>query len=256
MPKFASSLKKVSIVIWNNWLIVIPARLSSTRLPQKPLADLGGKPLVVRVYERLQVLVQQGADVVVATDSILVSEACALHRVPVVLTDPRHQSGTDRCAEVARLRPRPYVLNVQGDEPFINCSDLETLAQLMMDQKAEMGTMMHSNSKRSDYDNPNCVKLVVNNDQRALYFSRSPLPYYRSPQTFSSFWQHLGVYGFAAETLQKFCALPQHPLELAESLEQLRALGHNIPIVVSIADHPAIGIDTPEDLEAARARFS
>ncbi len=243
-------------MIWNNWLIVIPARLSSTRLPQKPLADLAGKPLVVRVYERLKPLVEKGADVVVATDSDEVMAACRQHQVPSIMTDAAHQSGTDRCAEVARKRPKPFIMNVQGDEPFVNCGDLEALARLMTEQHAGMGTMMHKNQKRTDYDNPNCVKVVVNDAHQALYFSRSPLPYYRAPQTFAYFWQHLGVYAFSAETLQKFCSLPQHALELAESLEQLRALGHNIPIVVSVADHPAIGIDTPEDLEAARARFS
>ncbi len=235
---------------------MIPARLSSTRLPEKPLADLAGKPLVVRVFERLKPLLDQGADVVVATDSERVQEVCRSHAVPSILTDTRHQSGTDRCAEVARFRPSPYVLNVQGDEPFVHLGDLERLAQLMINQQAAMGTMMHKNSKMADYENPNCVKVVTNDAALALYFSRSPLPYLRAPQTFQSFWQHVGVYAFSATTLQKFCTLPQHPLELAESLEQLRALGHNIPIVVSIADHPAIGIDTPEDLEAARARFS
>lgn len=243
-------------MIWNNWLIVIPARLSSTRLPEKPLADLCGKPLVVRVYERLKPLADKGADVVVATDSERVMDACRQHQVPCVMTDAAHQSGTDRCAEVARKRPKAFVMNVQGDEPFVNTQDLEALARLMSERGAGMGTMMHKNSRRADYDNPNCVKLVVNDAHQALYFSRSPLPYYRAPQTFTYFWQHLGVYAFASDTLQKFCTLPQHALELAESLEQLRALGHNIPIVVSVADHPAIGIDTPEDLEAARARFS
>jgi 3-deoxy-manno-octulosonate cytidylyltransferase (CMP-KDO synthetase) len=243
-------------MIWNNWLIVIPARLSSTRLAEKPLADLGGKPLVVRVYERLKPLADKGADVVVATDSEKVMNACRQHQVPSVMTDAAHQSGTDRCAEVARKRPKAFIMNVQGDEPFVNCEDLEALARLMTEAGTGMGTMMHKNSRRADYDNPNCVKLVVNDAHQALYFSRSPLPYYRDPQTFTYFWQHLGVYAFASETLQKFCKLPQHALELAESLEQLRALGHNIPIVVSVADHPAIGIDTPEDLEAARARFS
>jgi 3-deoxy-manno-octulosonate cytidylyltransferase (CMP-KDO synthetase) len=220
------------------------------------LADLAGKPLVIRVYDRLKPLVNKGADVVVATDSQLVMDACQKHQVPSVMTDAAHQSGTDRCAEVARKRPKPFIMNVQGDEPFVHCGDLEALARMMTEHNAGMGTMMHRNNKRSDYDNPNCVKVVVNDAQQALYFSRSPLPYYRAPQTFAYFWQHLGVYGFSADTLQKFCSLAQHPLELAESLEQLRALGHNIPIVVSVADHPAIGIDTPEDLEAARARFS
>ncbi|HYX37878.1 MAG TPA: 3-deoxy-manno-octulosonate cytidylyltransferase [Oligoflexus sp.] len=243
-------------MIWNNWLIVIPARLSSTRLPQKPLADLCGKPLVVRVYERLKPLANKGADVVVATDSQLVMDACLQHQIPSVMTDAAHQSGTDRCAEVARQRPKPFILNVQGDEPFIHCGDLEALARLMIQTGVGMGTMMHRNSQKADYENPNCVKVVVNAAHQALYFSRSPLPHYRAPQTFQNFWQHLGVYAFSADTLQNFCSLAQHPLELAESLEQLRALGHNIPIVVSIADHPAIGIDTPEDLEAARARFS
>ncbi|MDQ3235589.1 MAG: NTP transferase domain-containing protein, partial [Pseudobdellovibrionaceae bacterium] len=149
-------------MIWNNWLIVIPARLSSTRLPQKPLADLCGKPLVVRVYERLKPLAKKGADVVVATDSQLVMDACLRHQIPSVMTDAAHQSGTDRCAEVARRRPKPFIMNVQGDEPFIHCGDLEALARLMIQTGVGMGTMMHRNTRKADYENPNCVKVVVN----------------------------------------------------------------------------------------------
>ncbi|MCX6130746.1 MAG: 3-deoxy-manno-octulosonate cytidylyltransferase [Proteobacteria bacterium] len=241
---------------WTNWLIVIPARLNSSRLPMKPLVDLGGLPLVVRVYERLAALRQRGAQLIVATDSETVIKVCEQHAVPATMTSPEHASGTDRCAEIARAYSKPFIMNVQGDEPFVHISDLECLARLMSETRALMGTMMHRNTRRSDYENPNCVKLVVNDEHQALYFSRSPLPYYRSPAEFTHFWQHLGVYAFAAQTLQEFCRLPQHSLEKAESLEQLRALGHNIPIIVSIAEHPAIGIDTPEDLEAARAHFA
>ncbi len=241
---------------WTPWLIIIPARLSATRLPRKPLADLGGKPLVVRVFERLEGIQRQGAEVLVATDAKEVMDACAAHGVPSQLTRADHPSGTDRCAEIAQKRSQKFILNVQGDEPFVHLEDLEALAQKMSRHQGKMGTLIHRNTKQSDYENPNCVKAVIDQEGRALYFSRSPIPYCRAPARFDFFWQHLGIYAFARQTLLDFCALPQHPLEKAESLEQLRALGHGLPILTAEALHPALGIDTPEDLEAARARFN
>ncbi len=243
------------MIDWKQWLIVVPARLHSTRLPLKPLADLAGKPLVVRVYERLQPWVLKGAEVLVATDDQQVVEACARYSVPTAMTRREHQSGTDRCAEIALTRPQPFILNVQGDEPFLELSDLEALLVKMTQDKGQMGTLVHKNTRAQDFANPNCVKAVFDEAGRALYFSRSPIPYPRPPAEFSFFWQHLGVYAFARDSLLQFCKFPQHPLEKTESLEQLRALGYGIPILISEAKHPSIGIDTPEDLEAARARF-
>lgn len=240
---------------WTNCLIVIPARLQSTRLPQKPLADLAGKPLIVRVYERLGPLKSRGAEILVATDASSVLETCSAHGVPAVMTKVEHPSGTDRCAEVARSRQRPYILNVQGDEPFVHLDDLETLLKALSTTQSGLATLVHRNAREADYLNPNCVKVVRSDAGQALYFSRSPLPYFRAPARFEFFWQHIGVYAFHRDSLFKFCALPAHPLEQSEGLEQLRALGHGLSILTAEARHPSIGIDTPQDLEAARARF-
>ncbi len=243
------------MIDWKQWLVVVPARLQSTRLPQKPLADLAGRPLVVRVYDRLRPWVEQGAEVVVATDDQSVMDACHKFEVPSLMTRKDHQSGTDRCAEIAQDQRHSFILNVQGDEPFLNLDDLEGLLRKMTKEQGQMGTLVHKNMRAEDFANPNCVKAVFDEVGRALYFSRSPIPYPRPPQQFSYFWQHVGVYAFARETLLQFCRYPQHHLEKTESLEQLRALGYGIPILISEAKHPSIGIDTPEDLEAARAKF-
>ncbi len=243
------------MISWNQWLIVVPARLHSTRLPRKPLADLGGLPMIVRVYQRLLPLAKKGATLVIATDDEEILRVCQNHKVPARLTDKTHKSGTDRCAEVARGFEQPYVLNVQGDEPFVNLEDLEDLLAKMEKDGDPMGTMVYRNTQEAEYKNANCVKAVINEGGRALYFSRSPLPYYREPMRFEGFWQHIGVYAFTKKGLLDFCSLPQHPLELAESLEQLRALGHGLSIAVTIARSPSLGIDTPQDLEAARARI-
>jgi 3-deoxy-manno-octulosonate cytidylyltransferase (CMP-KDO synthetase) len=243
------------MIDWKQWLVVVPARLQSTRLPQKPLADLAGRPLVVRVYDRLRPWVELGAEVVVATDDASVMEACQRFEVPSLMTRKDHQSGTDRCAEIAAQKSQTFVLNVQGDEPFLEREDLERLLLKMTQDQGQMGTLVHKNTSSQDFTSPHCVKAVFDETGRALYFSRSPIPYPRPPQQFSFFWQHVGVYAFARETLLRFCHFPQHPLEISESLEQLRALGYGIPILISEAKHPSIGIDTPEDLEAARARF-
>lgn len=243
------------MITWNQWLIVIPARMHSTRLPRKPLADLGGLPMIVRVYRRLESFAQKGASVIVATDDREIWDICQKHCVPVEMTDIAHKSGTDRCAEVARKSDRPRVLNVQGDEPFVNLDDLMLLLTKMEQDNDPMGTMVYRNRHQSDYQNANCVKAVVNDKGKAMYFSRSPLPYYREPEDFEAFWQHIGVYAFTKKGLLEFCSLPQHPLECAESLEQLRALGNGLSIAVTEAKNPSLGIDTPQDLEAARARI-
>ncbi|MBC7534019.1 MAG: 3-deoxy-manno-octulosonate cytidylyltransferase [Oligoflexus sp.] len=243
------------MISWNQWLIVVPARMHSTRLPRKPLADLGGLPMIVRVYQRLEPFKLRGATLVVATDDDDILQVCQKHNVPVQMTDSAHKSGTDRCAEVAARYPLPFILNVQGDEPFVDLTDLEGLLTKMEKDGDPMGTMVHRNHQPEDHKNANCVKAVMNDQGKALYFSRSPLPYYRDPENFEAFWQHIGVYAFTKKGLLEFCSLPQHPLELAESLEQLRALGHGLSIAMTEAKSPSLGIDTPQDLEAARARI-
>lgn len=243
-----------------DWLVVVPARLASTRLPRKPLADLGGVPLIVRVAQNLAPLAKRGAEIVVATDSIDVMQSLAAHKVFGVMTRVEHESGTDRCAEAARGRPQPYILNVQGDEPFVDTQDLMNLCDAMQARaEADMGTLVHESSDRRLAADPNAVKALRRHDGYALYFSRAPLPYKReSPEEKhvpDTFWQHLGVYAFRRERLEAFAALPPSPLEHAEKLEQLRALQAGWRIYLAPAHHPTRGIDTPEDLEAARARF-
>ncbi|MFW7380433.1 MAG: 3-deoxy-manno-octulosonate cytidylyltransferase [Oligoflexus sp.] len=239
---------------WQDWLIVIPARLQSTRLPEKPLADLGGKTLIVRVFERLRPLLKDGAKIVVGTDSEKILKVCQDNGIDVLLTNPQHPSGTDRVYEVAAKEQRKYILNVQGDEPFINIADLKKLClKLCQEKNPEMATLIYRNLEEKDFHNPNCVK-VVRQGGYAMYFSRASIPFPRDG-VFSGFWQHLGVYAFSFPTLKKFCGLPTSELEQIEKLEQLRALENGIRIVISEADQASLGIDTPEDLEEARARY-
>jgi len=239
------------------WLVVVPARYASTRLPAKPLADLGGKPMVVRVFENLRPLHQQGARVVVATDHADIVAACGRHGVPVELTDVAHQSGTDRCHEVASRFKQPFILNVQGDEPFVDCNSLLTLmAQFSADDEAGIGTLVHRNRNPDDYALTSVVKAVRAHDGRCLYFSRSPVPNMDSETVKrDGFWHHVGVYAFRRKSLSKICSLPVSPLERLEKLEQLRALESGIKIMSVETEHFARGIDTPADLELARARF-
>ncbi len=241
---------------WNQWLIVIPARLESTRLPRKPLQILGNHPLICQVARRLSPLGEQGAKIIVATDSVEVEQACKQDKIEVTLTATDHPSGTDRVFEVASKHTHEYVLNVQGDEPFVNLEDLSRLASVMQDNDSfSIGTLLHENTSHEDWQNPNVVKAVVDDTQsRVLYFSRSPIPYHRHGD-FSRFWHHVGVYAFRRQELQRFCGLPPSKLEQCEGLEQLRALENNFVIGFAKAAEKAIGIDTPEDLEAARALF-
>lgn len=240
---------------WDQWLIVIPARLQSTRLPEKPLQDLAGKPLIIRVQEQLQKLKHMGATIVVATDSDKVLAVCKSHGVHGVLTSVEHQSGTDRVHEVSQGYPHRYILNVQGDEPFVDIDDLDRLAEAMeVKNDIGMGTLVYSNQNQGDFENPNVVKAIISEDKKALYFSRSPIPFHRD-NAFQKFWQHQGIYAYTRKTLDAFCKLQQHPLEELEKLEQLRALGFGIDILAIEAMKPSIGIDTPKDLEEAREKY-
>jgi 3-deoxy-manno-octulosonate cytidylyltransferase (CMP-KDO synthetase) len=242
------------------WLFVVPARLGSERLPRKPLVDLAGKPLVVRVAENLAPLVKRGAALVVATDSSEVLSVCQTHGVKAVMTRPDHPSGTDRTAEAALPEHRPYVMNVQGDEPFVDPEDLLGLASAMEARAdADIGTLVYQSRDAKLAADPNAVKALRRLDGYALYFSRHAVPYDRAandrrhlPEVF---WHHMGVYAFRREKLQEFVKLKPSPLETAEKLEQLRALENGWKIYLQPAKSFARGIDTPEDLEAARARF-
>ncbi len=246
------------------WLIVVPARLNSERLPKKPLANLAGKPLIVRVYENLAPLKLQGAEIIVAVDHQETAHICATYNIPWAMTKESHISGTDRCAEVALTHDhtcdhKPFILNVQGDEPFVNLDDIRQLMLAMETSHHPMGTLGFTCHDWESFGDPNVVKIVVSPENTAIYFSRASVPYDREASRTRTnkvtFLQHLGVYAFRRESLQDFCTLPKSPLEQIEKLEQLRALSAGWKIAISTAKFSSLGIDTPEDLAAAQRKF-
>lgn len=240
-----------------DFLVVIPARLGSTRLPRKPLADIGGKPMVIRVAERAKQSLAQS--VVVATDSPEIQAACDEHRIECLLTSPDHPTGTDRIAEVAQLLKLPanaLVVNVQGDEPLIPPELINQVAQTLADHsQCAISTVAVPITDLSEINNPNAVKVVLNRMGEALHFSRAPIPFVRdadAPQN-TEHLRHLGVYAYRADFLQAFTRLEPAPPEQAEALEQLRALWNGYRIAVHIAPKaPPAGVDTLEDLERVR----
>ncbi|MBA5637104.1 3-deoxy-manno-octulosonate cytidylyltransferase [Duganella sp. LX20W] len=244
--------------------VIIPARLASTRLPNKPLADLGGKPMVVRVAERAR---EAGAErIIVATDHEDIRAACAAHGVEACMTRADHPSGTDRIAEVARmmqLPPQAVVVNLQGDEPLIDPA-LLAAAAARISADVPMSTCAHPLHDAADAFNPNVVKVVLDKAGRALYFSRATIPWHRDafaqdrvtlPAGYVPL-RHIGLYAYRNDFLQAYPALEQSPLEQIEALEQLRVLWHGYPIAVHVTDSaPAAGVDTPEDLERVRQHY-
>ena len=237
--------------------VLIPARLASTRLPNKPLADIGGAPMVVRVA---QAALRSGAtQVVVACDDASIQAACAAHGVQAVITRVDHPSGSDRLAEACDklgLTDEAIVVNVQGDEPLIDPQLIAQVANLLQKQPlADMGTAAHAIESVADKNNSNIVKVVLNAKNEALYFSRSLIPFSRdSHPNAPKPLRHVGIYSYRAGFLRQFIKLPQAPIEVSESLEQLRALWHGHKIAVHASDAaPGPGVDTPEDLEKVRA---
>jgi 3-deoxy-manno-octulosonate cytidylyltransferase (CMP-KDO synthetase) len=240
--------------------VLIPARLASTRLPNKPLADIGGAPMIVRVAQRASLA--GAAQVVVACDSEHIMTACAAHGVKAVLTKVDHPSGSDRLAQACDLlglADDEIVVNVQGDEPLIKPQLIAQVAGLLQkSQTAAMGTAAHAIESAADQINPNIVKVVLDGQNHALYFSRSLIPFNRdghpnAPQPL----RHVGIYSYRAGFLRQFPKLPQAPIEVSESLEQLRALWHGHKIAVHIASEaPGPGVDTPQDLEIVRGIWS
>lgn len=256
--------------------IVIPARYASARLPGKPLADIAGKPMIVRVVERVQ---SAGADEVwVATDTPAVRDAVEQAGYRALLTRADHASGTDRLAEVVATLDWPdaaIVVNVQGDEPLIDAALVAGVArELEQDPQAAVATASHAIDNAADFFNPNVVKVVCGNDGSALYFSRAPIPFARDqfasgiamPYDASAHCaplppglpaqRHIGLYAYRAGFLRRYTQLAPTPLEQFEALEQLRVLAHGFRIRVAIADHaPEAGVDTAEDLDRVRRRF-
>ena len=228
-------------------LVVIPARYGSVRFPGKPLAMLQGKPVIQHVYEQAAKTTRASA-VVVATDDARIREAVERFGGTVVMTSPTLQSGTERAAEVARARSEEVVINVQGDEPLVQPDMVDALAEFLERHRAApMASLMTKLARAEDAANPNVVKVVVDRDGFALYFSRAPIPYDRS-QTAPQQWKHLGIYGYQRHFLLQFPSLPPTPLAQCESLEQLRALEHGYRIKLLETIHDTIGVDTPEDL--------
>ena len=243
-------------------LAIIPARYASTRFPGKPLAELGGESIISRVYHR--VCRTEGIeDVLIATDdeSICDHAESFAEDGAVMMTSDQHRSGTDRCGEaMQRLERQGYrydiILNVQGDEPFVDPAQLETLIGCFNDPNVQIATLATRITKTDELLSPNNVKVVRATDGRALYFSRQPLPYRRDidPECWldeGEYLKHVGIYAFRSDVLPELCRLEVSPLEKAEKLEQLRWMEAGYPIHVALTDHANIGIDTPDDLAAA-----
>jgi len=250
---------------------IIPARLQSTRLPEKPLQDLGGAPLVVRVLERAR-RASSLESIWVATDSERIVQAVKAAGGEAVLTRGDHPSGLDRVAEAAALlcdttrrasqadgvrdpdlAADPVILNIQGDEPYLNPAGLDALVALFDRPDVKMATLAAPFAREDNPSDPNRVKVVVDREGRALYFSRSLIPSGANAQTPPLL--HVGIYAYRFATLRQLAALEPGPIEASERLEQLRALWNGIPIHVAVGDYHSIGIDTPEDLAQARTRW-
>lgn len=245
--------------------VVIPARMASSRLPGKPLADIAGVPMVVRVA--LQAQKSRAARVLVATDHLSVREACEAHGIEALMTRADHACGTDRLAEVAATLGLPeheVLVNVQGDEPLIDPVLIDRLAGLLDDASIPMATLAHPLSSAAEMFNPNVVKVALDQRGNALYFSRAPIPYARDafaadpgvlPAGLPVF-RHIGMYAYRAGFLKTYTQLAPSPLETFEALEQLRALWYGYPIAVATVDAaPPAGVDTPEDLARVRSLF-
>ena len=235
---------------------IIPARHASTRFPAKPLADLGGKSMIRRVYEQAKKS-KSLSKVVVATDHEEIYKHVIDFGGDVYMTSPHHASGTDRCYEVLSKETSSfdYVINIQGDEPFIAPEQIDLLASLL-DGKTELATLIKKIDSVEQLLNPNLVKVVLNKDQEALYFSRSVIPYFRNQEQAEwvihhSYYKHIGLYAYRNDVLEKITRLEISSLEKAESLEQLRWLENGYKIKVKETSIETMGIDTPEDLQNA-----
>lgn len=246
-----------------DYIVIIPARMASSRLPDKPLADIAGLPMVVRVAQRAAL--SGAARVVVAADDARIVQACQAHGVEVLLTRVDHTSGSDRLAEACTLLGLPdeaLVVNVQGDEPLIPPTLIGEVARVLAERPdASMGTAAHAIHELAEYTNPNVVKVVMDARQLALYFSRAPIAWWRDGQQDGGFkalpspapLRHIGIYSYRAGFLRQFPQLPPAPIEALESLEQLRALWHGHRIAVHVSEAaPGPGVDTPQDLERVR----
>jgi 3-deoxy-manno-octulosonate cytidylyltransferase (CMP-KDO synthetase) len=230
---------------------VIPARLSSQRLPRKVLREVAGRALVLRVYDAAK-RSPHLSDLLIATDSRDVVAVCAAQGVPAVVTSPDHASGTDRVWEVTQNRAADVYVNIQGDEPLITPGHIERLVQPFLSQPETQVTTLCIRATDDELPNPAVNKVVIGIDGYALYFSKYPIPYDRDGRG-TPRYKHIGLYAYRRTALEAFHALPPSPLELTERLEQLRFLEHGIRIRVVETDEPTIGVDTEDDLRAVEA---
>ncbi len=234
-------------------VVVIPARLKSTRLPNKVLLDIGGKSLIHRVYERVK-LAKLPSEILVATDSDEVLKEVESFGGKAILTSEKHNSGTDRVAEVVENLEVEVVINLQGDEPLIESNLIDALIETFKDSRVNFATAKHKISE-DEAHNPNVVKVIVDKNRDAIYFSRSPIPFHRDGDEVVNYFQHIGIYGYRKETLQKYAKLEQTLFEKAEKLEQLRAIENGYKIRVIETEYVSIGVDTVDDLERVRKMF-
>jgi 3-deoxy-manno-octulosonate cytidylyltransferase (CMP-KDO synthetase) len=225
-------------------IAVIPARLASTRLPRKMLREIHGRPLVVWVYQAVRA--SKGIeDVIIATDSEEILHVCAQHDCHARMTSSQHRSGTERVHEISQSVDADVYINIQGDEPMIQAAHIDALVELMKDESIPVGTL-RTPAPAEDIANPNAVKVVTDLNNRALYFSRSTIPYDRDGSQ-PRYFKHLGIYSYRKTALERFVSLPESSLERAERLELLRFLENAIPIYAAETPYDSIGVDTEED---------
>lgn len=238
---------------------IIPARHASTRFPGKPLVDIAGKSMIQRVYEQAKKCPDL-SEVIVATDDKRIFDHVVGFRGMVVITSADHQSGTDRCAEVALQHPQyDVIINIQGDEPYIEPSQISKVAGCFRAPDTQIATLVKKVQTKQELLNPNSPKVVVNKLSEAVYFSRSPLPCIRGQEQqywlqHYTYFKHIGIYGYRADVLQQITKLPVSPLEKAESLEQLRWIENGYRVKVAETDLETYAVDTPEDLENLKMR--
>lgn len=233
---------------------VIPARLASTRLPRKVLREIAGVPMVCHVYRQARQS-DYLTDLIVATDSQEVVDACGAHGIPAVMTSPEHPSGTDRVWEVSRARAAELYVNIQGDEPLITSGHVAKLVEPFLSRPDTQVSTLRIRATLKEARDPNVVKVVIDVRGNALYFSRLAVPYERHRTACPTYWKHLGLYAYRREALESFHRFGPSPLETAERLEQLRFLEHGIAIQVVETTEPTIGVDTEADLQAVEAHL-
>lgn len=233
---------------------IIPARYASTRFPGKPLVNIAGKSMVQRVYEQAKKCTDL-TQVIVATDDERIFNHVINFGGTAVITSPNHQSGTDRCAEVALQHPQyGVIINIQGDEPYIDPEQISKLATCFSSTDVQIATLVKKIQNQHELLNPNTPKVVINTLSEAVYFSRSPLPHIRGQEqqnwlSYYTYFKHIGIYGYRADVLQRITNLPVSPLEKAENLEQLRWIANGYRIKVAETELETFAVDTPEDLE-------